>query len=362
MARDFYRHGQAVQSRLPIVGKVRLGYRDEAKRGAPVATPYFVLKDAPQLVPAFGEQPTEIGPVFIPLEDETAVASRMLRYYTETYGLTCWGNGREATRKVDKAALETTGELKPASKETRAAVLKTLKCPCQLLDSGDCKESMYFRFAIPHVEGIGVFQLATRSRNSIDNIFSCLDMIRAASVSDQYPRGRISGIPLKLSLRRAEVYTVGDGMVRGGKKWVYLVFLEPYEQTSLREFFRRLADRPPMMALPDPDADGAEEEEVQEADFLEIPPVQEEGEIPAEGPAGGAPPAPTEGITRPLDHNDVYNLAKELGYHVRRVPAILGSRQDPVSLPEWINQGGTYEGAMGKLRQYHQMDKGGRRS
>jgi hypothetical protein len=39
MAREFYRHGQAVQSRLPIVGKVRLGYWDEALKGAPLATP-----------------------------------------------------------------------------------------------------------------------------------------------------------------------------------------------------------------------------------------------------------------------------------------------------------------------------------
>jgi hypothetical protein len=355
MARDFYRHGQAVQSRLPIVGKVRLGYRDEAKKGAPVATPYFVLKDAPQLVTAFGDKPTEIGPLFVPLEDETAVASRMLRYYTETYGLTCWGNGREATRKVDKEVLEKTGEPLPARRETRAAVLKTVGCPCAFLDSGDCKESMYFRFVIPEVEGIGVFQLATRSRNSIDNILSCLDMIRAASVSEQHPQGRISGIPLKLSLRRTEVYTVGDDKVRGGKRWVYLVYLEPYEQTSLNEVYRRLAGRPAMIALPDPDAerdDDEEGEDPEDVDFFELPPMEEEQETSS---------AATEGMTRPLDHNDVYSLAKELGYDTNRVPAILGSRQKPVTLPEWLKQGGTHESAMRKLREYHQIDKGGRR-
>ena len=61
---------------------------------------------------------------------------------------------------------------------------------------------------------------------------------------------------MKLSLRRTEVYTVGDDKVRGGKRWVYLVFLEPYEQTSLKEFYHRLAVRPPMMALPEPEVEG----------------------------------------------------------------------------------------------------------
>ena len=97
-----------------------------------------------------------------------------------------------------------------------------------------------------------------------------------------------------------------------------------------------------------------DEEDPQDADFIEIPPLQ-----PPEAQAGSAAGA-AEGMTRPLDHNDVYTLAKELGYDTNRVPAILGSTQKPVTLPEWINQGGTYEGAMRKLREYHQMDKGGR--
>lgn len=339
--REFYRHGEAVRSKLPVVGKVRLGYKDEAKRGAPVATPYFVLKDASQLIPNFGEQPTEIGPIFIPVDDETAVANRMLRYYTETYGLTCWGNGLQATRKVDKAHLVATGEAKTASKDTTEAILQAVRCPCELLNSGDCKESMYFRFSIPEVEGIGVFQLATRSRNSIDNIFSCLDMIRAASISPEYPQGRISGIPLKMSLRRTQVYSIGDSKTRGGKRWVYLVFLEPYEQMSLKDFYTQLASRPPMMMLPEAevyDGEGSDED-VEEAQFVEYPvnPPQPGPSAQAKLPVAALTEADFEAPKDlPKSMNSLvmfWQVAKPYDWDIHRVNELLG---EAGPLHEWL--------------------------
>ena len=366
VAREFYRQGKQVESRLPIVGKVRLGYRDPKKNNAPVATPYFVLTDAPQLVERFGERPTEIGPVWLPTEDESAVANRMLRYYTTTYQLTCWGDGQHATRKVDKEILDKTGEPTPASHTTKEARMVTLRCPCNLLESGQCKESMYFRFAIPDVEGIGVFQLATRSRNSIDNIFSCLDMIRAASVSTEYPRGRISGIPLRVSLRETEVVTIGDSKVRGGKKKVYLVFLEPWEQVSLNEFQRQLAGRPPMMALAEPEEGAAEEDDIEDAEFTEVGPVSPPAPDPApEQPAASAPPSddapPPKGDAAAgaaITNNTVLDFAKKQGYRVNQVPAMLGTKEHPITLPVFLDAGGTRQDALAKIREYTMIDKG----
>jgi hypothetical protein len=102
-------------------------------------------------------------------------------------------------------------------------------------------------------------------------------MIRAAIVLEEHPQDRISGAPLKLSLRRTEVYSVRDNKTRGGKKWVFLVFLEPHEQTSLNGFYHRLAARPPIMTRAEPETE-AEEDELLEGDLIEIPPL--EGTVP----------------------------------------------------------------------------------
>lgn len=93
------------------------------------------------------------------------------------------------------------------------------------------------------------------------------------------------------------------------------------------------------------------------------------------GEAPQAPDLPVEGANEPdqsgpgegppelgLSLDTVFQLARECGYTPSRVPAILGSREHPITLPDFILAGGTPEEAMEKIRQYHLMDKGGVRS
>src|SRR3990167_4787619 len=217
------KEGLPRRPRLPRLGIIRLGVKETRNRNDgseytfPRATDHFVLTAADgcqSVIDTFGEKPTILDPVIIPGEDENIVASHQLRHYGTTWGLTCIGDGRSANRHVDLAKLNKTGELSPASHETKKAEWKTITCPCPLLESGDCRETMYLRFVLPTVPGLGVWQLSTGSRNSIANIQGTFALLRGLV-------GRITGIPLKLTLAPQEV--VSD---EGGRKTVRVLTLE----------------------------------------------------------------------------------------------------------------------------------------
>jgi hypothetical protein len=60
-----------------------------------------------------------------------------------------------------------------------------------------------------------------------------------------------------------------------------------------------------------------------------------------------------------LTHQDVYQLARELGFLPQKVPYILGSSDDPVTLPKFIEVGGTHQEAMAKIADYAEAVKQG---
>ena len=71
------RDGQDKVPRLPRLGIIRLGHKEERKRQGtdrtitvPRAADHFVLTDAPQVSEIFGETPTVPEPVILPGEDE----------------------------------------------------------------------------------------------------------------------------------------------------------------------------------------------------------------------------------------------------------------------------------------------------
>lgn len=66
-----------------------------------------------------------------------------------------------------------------------------------------------------------------------------------------------------------------------------------------------------------------------------------------------APPAPG-GLT----NNTVLDFAKKQGYRTNQVPQILGNKQTPVTLPQFLEAGHSLEDALEKVRQYTIMDKG----
>ena len=69
--------------------------------------------------------------------------------------------------------------------------MKQKTCPCELLETGKCKQSATLMVMIPKVSVGGVYQIRTSSFNSIVDINSGLDYVRALV-------GRFCMIPLKL--------------------------------------------------------------------------------------------------------------------------------------------------------------------
>ena len=189
--------------RLPRIGKIHLGIKDE-KKGYPKATDYFVFPEGhanyDDLVRLFGEKPNELRIVF-PVESEDKIASQYYRCYSRSRGLICKGDGETCRRLVDTQ----TGAL--ADADSKAVGWKEMACAGrECPDYGSkCKEVMNLQFMLPEVPGLGIWQIDSGSFNSIININAGLDMIRAVY-------GRVAMVPLILSLEPQEVTP------EGGKK------------------------------------------------------------------------------------------------------------------------------------------------
>ena len=243
--------GLTDQERLPRLGKVRLGYIDDSRdRPFPRATDHFVVP--PEVAEVYSDKPKELEPVFFPSEDVELFGSTFYRYYTQTYALTCKGNGQKAMRLVDMDRFRQTGEACPASHETRkttgaesepATAKMEVTCPCGLLDQRLCRPIMNLQFLLPNVKGVGIWQIDTSSVNSIRNVRGCIALIRQVA-------GRISGIPLRLSL--VPLVVTPDGQTR---KTVRVLDLKTsfanssYELATYAEKLPRIG----LVALPEPD-------------------------------------------------------------------------------------------------------------
>ena len=195
--------GLSERERFPRLGKLRLGIRHPEK-GYPMKTDYFVLpKDSPaynDLIKLFSEKPKELR-VMIPAEDEEIWASQYLKAYDLTHGLVRKGDGITATRLVDVKTQ------KWPSKDATNTTMIDMPCPgpnCPDYKAKKCGEQMNLQVIIPEVPGLGVWQIDTGSKNSIININSCAKIIKMAF-------GRLSRIPLTLSLEPAEVKNPENG-------------------------------------------------------------------------------------------------------------------------------------------------------
>jgi hypothetical protein len=239
--------------RLPRLGKIRLGIKvqGDKKNPYPRAVDYFVVPA--EIQPSVGEKPKKLSIMF-PVEDPEVFAPQFLKCYSFTQGLVCRGDGMTCTRKVDAD----TGDV--ASHTTEHWEFSQMSCDpdtCpELVGDPDmgirphCRRVMNLLFVLPDVPGLGVWQLDTSSFFSIVNINSCIDVIRGLC-------GRISGIPLTLSLEPREVTPPGLK-----KKTVHVLHLR--SNLKLSEL-QRLATKPPQaLAMPK-----AEEEEPPEDLFPE---------------------------------------------------------------------------------------------
>ncbi len=181
--------GLSEKRQLPRLGKIHLGVRDETK-GYPKKTDYFVCP--PEVQAVFGEQPKALR-ILIPVEDEEKFASQYYRCYSKTRGLICKGDGERADRLIDAK----TGALADAG--SKDVVWKEIECKGK--DCPDyrlkCKPIMNLQFLLPEVPGMGIWQVDTGSVNSIKQINSAIELVRALC-------GRIAMIPLLLTLEPKE--------------------------------------------------------------------------------------------------------------------------------------------------------------
>jgi hypothetical protein len=177
--------GLSDRRRLPRLGIVRLGIKKKSARTGkeyPTETDYFVCPE--EVTKVYGEQPKELE-VMIPINDLESVFPTAYKYYGSSRGLKCQGNGEIAYRVNDQ------------TKE-----MEDVACPCDLLESGKCKQSANLMVMIPKVSVGGVYQVRTSSFNSIVDIQSGLDYVSALL-------GRFAMVPLKL--RRVKTETHHDG-------------------------------------------------------------------------------------------------------------------------------------------------------
>jgi hypothetical protein len=215
--------GTSEVRRLTRLGKIRLGIKKESPKTHntyPEATDYLVCPEEVKAV--YGDKPTELKIVF-PTEDSP---QQWLKRYSLTRGLVCRGDGEKAIAQVDIK----TGEI--ASRDSEHTTLKEVPCDrekCPAYQAKQCRPVMTLQFLMPDVPGaLGVYQIDTSSFNSIVNINSSLELIKAC--------GRVSMIPLILKLVPQQVQPDGK------KKTVrVLELVSPFTFTELLRMTGRTA-------------------------------------------------------------------------------------------------------------------------
>jgi len=184
--------------RLPLLGKIRLGIKEEDADGIlyPTPTDYFVCPDEVKKV--FGERPRELRIMF-PTEDREQWASQYLRCYSESGSLICRGDGEIALARVETP----TGETDSIGE----AVSRLFEMPCtpdrcSYYQQGYCRQVMNLQFLVPDCPGFGVYKLDTSSYHSMNNINGMLALMESVCQ-------RVSIIPLSLQLVEQSVQPDG---------------------------------------------------------------------------------------------------------------------------------------------------------
>jgi hypothetical protein len=170
--------------RMPRLGKIRLGVKVVnalKKTEYPKETEYFVVP--PEVEKVYGKCPVELDVMF-PVNDIDRVFPQSYKWYGESRGLKCIGNG-EVAMHLDE----------------RTQTMEERDCPCPLLDSG-CSKRAHLLVILPLVNMGGVYQIDTISYHSIVDVNSGIDFVGALL-------GRFAMVPLKL--KRVPRDTFGNG-------------------------------------------------------------------------------------------------------------------------------------------------------
>ena len=154
-------------------GKIRSGTRDDAS-GKMDNFPYFLLHDAPQLIPVLGEHPTEVY-FTVPTDRVNLFFRPSLRWYTKNE-LMCVST-HEIGRPI--AAYHAFGDapgvkqnphpVRPKARE-RSCMYKS----CQQYQEGKCFEHFFLDMIIPQYSLGSVFTLDNTSINAVLNVDSAI--------------------------------------------------------------------------------------------------------------------------------------------------------------------------------------------
>src|SRR4030042_1941758 len=219
--------GLSEKRRMPRLGKIHLGVKEVSKKTGkeyPTEVEHFVVPE--KVAKVFGEKPKELRIMF-PLESEEIFFSQHYKCYGYNL-LKCKGDGKTAwTWDEEKGGL------------------KEIPCPCEKLEKGDCKECALLQFLLPDVDGAGVWQITTGSKNSIIDINSSIDLIRSLC-------GRVRMIPLILKREKMEMQRIEDGKPKKSSHYTLRIDLD---NVNLRQLQMAAQIPPEQILLPPPDED-----------------------------------------------------------------------------------------------------------
>lgn len=202
-------------TRLPVIGKIRLGIRKETQTGVeyPESVDYFVLTDAPELIKVYGEKPKEIDAFFLTDDLDEAIPN-WLKWYGagkrdkdgKVVGgkLNCYGTGPATIDVVDPE----TGEVVQQSVPGKAFYMKEKdlvtkiiperpclgeKCPDYYDKNGraQCGPTMKVNIMVPLASMSGIFEIDTKSITSMRMFIRQLTHLKK-----QF--GHLTGIPFKI--------------------------------------------------------------------------------------------------------------------------------------------------------------------
>jgi len=211
--------------RLPRAGTIRLGVKKKHEKSGveyPVEVDHFVVP--PLVEEQYGSKPKELIVMF-PVESEDVFFPQFYNCYGKGI-LLCRGDGEEGTFwNFEKGDFD------------------TRKCPCEKLEKGECRAVGRLQFLLPEIrEAVGVYQIATSSKNSIIDINSGIDFVRGIV-------GRVAMIPLVLKREPIETHRIEGKNIKIGKHYTMKLSLG----MSLAEI-QRLGQIPPTrILLPPPD-------------------------------------------------------------------------------------------------------------
>lgn len=295
--------GISDKRRLPRLGKLRLGFK--LKKGAveyPAELPFFLLPQ--DVARIYGskvsvDRAKELGvtrqdvlnfigqnlyrlaeevEIMLPLNEIEAVFPQAYKWYGQSRGTKCTGDGELAYR-YDEAKKE----------------WNERKCPCEILKTeqnpkGECTQRGHLLCLIPKVNMGGIYQVDCGSYNSIVDINSCIDYVQALV-------GRFAMVPLVL--RRIPTLTHHDGKKQTHFTMQILLNVAIQALEGLRKDNARILMHTSALAIEHEDINPAmdkEEDIIIEAETEEIPSGQPESQPEPQKAVKQTHAAPTEEI------------------------------------------------------------------